>query len=513
MSTVIITLLNGFYASYQVQRQQLISHALNSNLAYATKLAATTNDFLKATQQQLAYSARISQNNIQNISLLNKETERLQLQTDSFNYVVAVDSNGYVLAASTNIQQSINKKLTSIGAVEALKTQKPTISTPYISAENDLLIFISHPMFDPNGRYIGYIGGAIYLKKRSILNTILDTHYYEDGSYIYVVDKSKRIIYHPDKERVGTQINSNTVINRVLEGKIGTTEVINSKNIEMLAGYAPITQSQWGVVVQRPLKITLSTMNSLMIQVIYRSIPLGFITFIAIWLLSRFIAQPLQQLANTAKMMDNPMTITQLKKIDSWYFECTELKQAMLKGVNLLQTQISQLRHAASTDPLTGVYNRRSLDLHLEELEKQGHDFTILAVDIDHFKYVNDTYGHSAGDMALIHLTQKMTELSRKKDIIARTGGEEFLIVLPETPINEAYKIAEHLRIEVSEMKIGVIGSIYISIGIANSTRSSRNIKQALREADTALYQAKKNGRNRCIVYHKSAPCNSIVVH
>lgn len=501
VSAAAITLVNSFYASYQVQQQQLIKHDLERNLAYATKLATTTNDFLISAQQQLAYAAGIIQQGINDDSFLLREADRLRLQTDGFNSVVIADHQGRVLATSPDSLQIIGRKLTSIGAQQALANRTAQISPPYISVKDNLLVFISHPLFDREGHYLGYVGGSIYLKKPSFLNNLLGNHFYKDGSYLYVVDTQKRLIYHPEKQRVGETIEGNPVIEAVLRGNSGSQSVVNSLDAEMLAGYAPIPASGWGIVSQRPLARTLSPMDHLMEQVVYRSLPLGIFTFIAIWLLSRLIAQPLQQLADTARTMDQPGTHSRLLGIRSWYHESSELRQAMLKGVNLMQQRIGHLQHAASTDPLTGVYNRRSLDALMLKLEERHIPFSVLALDIDHFKQVNDHYGHAAGDKALTGLTDLLKQLSRDNDIIARIGGEEFVIVLPNIRQDDALQIAERIRQRVAETRIEPVGHIYISVGISSLSRPTETCKQVLKQADDALYQAKRAGRNRCIVF------------
>ncbi|WP_245583191.1 sensor domain-containing diguanylate cyclase [Oceanospirillum beijerinckii] len=496
-----LTLLNSFYASYQVQKQQLIQHSLDSNYAYATKLASTTNGFLGSAQQQLAYAAAEIQHRVADTGYLLQQADRLRLQTDSFNSVVVADAQGIVLATSPNTLEIMGDQLTSEGAIEALNRREPVISKPYISATNRLLVFISHPLFDRQGRYLGYIGGSLYLKERSILNELLGTHYYKDGSYLYVVDQNKRIIYHPDIARVGDIVEGNQVIERVLAGNEGALKVVNSQQIEMLAGFSPIRIAQWGVVAQRPVEATLASLNGLMAEVFYRSLPMALLTFFGIWFLSRLIARPLKQLADTARTLDHPETPANLAGIRSWYFESSELKQAMRKGVALLQQQIGQLKHAASTDPLTGVFNRRSLDLYLDHFEQQHRMFTVLALDIDHFKQVNDTYGHSVGDKALVALSRKLSETSREQDVVARTGGEEFVLVLPDTSQEQGYEIAERLRLRIAEMAVESVGSIQVSIGIASYSDHSHTTKQVLKQADQALYQAKRQGRNRCEIY------------
>lgn len=497
-----ITLVNGFFANHQVQKDQLLKHSLETNHAYAKKLAAATDNFIEAAHQQLAYTAKLVEKDLNNQGLLASEAERLHQQTASFNSVAIVNNEGIVLAASPNTLGILGGKLLSVGVTETLGAKKPFVSTPFLSSAGNLLVLISYPMLDSLGNYLGYVGGTIYLKEKSILNDLLGRHFHQDGSYIYVVDKNKQIIYHPNPKRVGEYIEINEVINKVTNHISGSAKVANSLNIEMLAGFAPISKANWGVVAQRPVTATLSSLDSLMKRVVYRTLPLAICTFIIIWLLANFISRPLRQLATTAREMDSPSAHSNLTKVESWYFESKELKQAMLKGLGSLNTQISQLKEDAATDPLTGAFNRRSLQLLLEQLEQKNIPFSILAVDIDHFKKVNDTFGHAAGDKALVELTKVMHKISREEDLVARTGGEEFLLILSGATTELALSIAERLRIKVSETQIEPIGSIQVSIGIATRLENSQiSNDRVLEQADQALYQAKESGRNRCEVY------------
>ncbi|NLW05399.1 MAG: diguanylate cyclase [Pseudomonadaceae bacterium] len=496
-----ITLANGFFANYQVQRNQLLKHTLETNHAYTQKLAAATNNFIEAALQQLAYTAKIVEKNLDNQSLLTAEAERLHQQTSSFNSVVIVNKEGIALAASPNTLNILGGKLLAVGALESLEAKKPLVSTPYLSVAGNLLILISYPLFDTSGNYLGYVGGNIYLKKRSILNDLLGKHFHQDGSYIYVVDKNKQIIYHPNPKRVGSYIENNEAVNSVIKNISGSAQVTNSLGVEMLAGFSPITTTNWGVVAQRPVAATLSSLDDLMKRVVYRTLPLALFTFFIIWLLANYISRPLRQLATTAKEMDSPSAHSNLAKVRSWYFESKELKQAMLKGLSLLNIQINQLKEDAATDPLTGAFNRRSLQLLLEQLEQKQISFSVLAVDIDHFKKVNDTFGHAAGDKALIELTKMMRQISREEDLVARTGGEEFLLILPNTTTSSAQAIAERLRKLVAQTQIDPVGSIQVSIGIATLSAKGGSSDEVLNQADEALYQAKNLGRNRCEVF------------
>ncbi|WP_328515303.1 sensor domain-containing diguanylate cyclase [Marinobacterium marinum] len=503
-STAAITLINGLNASYQVQRQLLIDQTLESNQVYASKLATSTENFLRSAQQQFAFGAAELSPLMDNQELLSHTADRLRRQTDSFNSIIIVDHTGHVLATSPETLKILGEQLASPGAQQALELKKPLISAPYISVSNNLLVFISHPIFSPTGEYLGYLGGSLYLKERSILNELLGIHYYEDGSYLYAVDQNRRLLYHPDATRIGQQVDNNPVIEDVISGHEGTQLVKNSAGIDMLAGYAPIKIANWGVVAQRPLEATLAPLDSQMRAVIDHILPLGLITLLLIWWLARLISRPLWQLADNAQNMDEPLTPARIQGIRSWYFESAELKQAMLVGVNLLHTRLGQLKTEAQTDALTGLLNRRGTEMALQLLQRNATPFSILALDIDHFKRVNDTYGHDCGDRVLQSLARLMQTSTRKSDYHCRVGGEEFLILLPETPLYTAREMAERLRLCVAGAQMPEAGHIQISIGIAEWSTPEDDPTDSLKHADQALYQAKRNGRNRCEVYDTS---------
>ena len=500
ISATIVTFLNSFYSSYQVQKQQLQLQTLKSQSAYAAKLGLATDRFLQAAQQQLAYSAKVIAEDFDNVATYQHEVERLRLQTNSFNSTVIVEAKGKVLDVSPASLQLEGQQLQSQGAKEARLVKKPMISEPYISAANNLIIFISHPLFNKDDKYLGYVGGSIYLKEASILHSLLQVHFHEDGSYLYVVDKNRRLLYHPDKSRIGERVYNNNVIEAVLKGEKGTQELTNSQGLTVLAGYAPLAQAPWGIITQRPLAKTLEPLDGLMVSVLYRTIPIGLATFVFILLLARFIAHPLRDLAHTANMLDDPAASSALKNVKSWYFESAELRKAMLKGVAVLHSRIGALHQEARTDPLTGLNNRRSLDTILAKLIDTGTPFAVLALDIDYFKRVNDQYGHDIGDIVLQSLTGIISDVTRSSDFVARTGGEEFIVISPNADANTAYALGERIRLSVAQTEISPIGYINISIGIAGWPLNELSIESILKCADQALYKAKNTGRNRCIL-------------
>jgi len=162
----------------------------------------------------------------------------------------------------------------------------------------------------------------------------------------------------------------------------------------------------------------------------------------------------------------------------------------------------------ALTDSLTSLYNRRYLEVHLEKLlEKNRHDrksLAVLMIDIDNFKSVNDTYGHNVGDEILKIFAQRLKDGLRPTDLVARLGGEEFTVILPDVTKERAHMVAERLRRKIAESPItcstpdGCL-NITTSIGASIIDFQPHTVKEALERADKMLYQAKEQGRNCCV--------------
>ncbi len=162
----------------------------------------------------------------------------------------------------------------------------------------------------------------------------------------------------------------------------------------------------------------------------------------------------------------------------------------------LIKQQRDALTQMALHDQLTGLYNRHYLldiaEKKVSEGRRHNYDVSLLMIDIDHFKQVNDTYGHPAGDSVIKHVANILIE-SRTEDVVARFGGEEFVIVLDHCASDNALIRAEKIREAVANSPINDI-SVTISIGVAHIAQH-KNLDELLKSADLALYQAKENGR------------------
>lgn len=180
------------------------------------------------------------------------------------------------------------------------------------------------------------------------------------------------------------------------------------------------------------------------------------------------------------------------------------LEEAVEKRTHALQVSNNKLKELATRDSLTGILNRGSFFDTAQQLlalsQRQKSKASFVLMDLDHFKVINDTFGHHTGDQVLIHFTQTIRDLLRKSDLVGRVGGEEFAVFLPDTGAEEAYKIADKIRhatshstLQIDDEKI----NFTVSLGIETSTPDDNTIDELFKRADMKLYGAKGKGRDR----------------
>lgn len=236
-------------------------------------------------------------------------------------------------------------------------------------------------------------------------------------------------------------------------------------------------------------------------------------------------ALPLTQLAEGIKHMQENITTTRISIATN--DEMGELASALNNMANEvagsrnqleqyaanLEAQVEErtreLKRLATIDPLTNIYNRRQFLILTERLCSEAKRFnqpvSIIMFDADHFKRINDTYGHAMGDEVLKRIVQGICTQIREVDIFGRFGGEEFVLALPHTPLNSGIQVAERIADAIREIQFGSKGKefqITVSIGITErNSASEETLAQLLRKADKALYKAKELGRNTICSY------------
>lgn len=202
------------------------------------------------------------------------------------------------------------------------------------------------------------------------------------------------------------------------------------------------------------------------------------------------------------------------EELDNLHLNVNFIKSYITEAVPNIEVKLllQALQESAFKDSLTGLYNRKFLDEHLKKLlpqiDRENLKMAFLMLDMDHFKAVNDEYGHDIGDLALKELAKVLTANVRESDIVVRFGGEEFIVILVGiASASEAYKVAEKLRLKVGQNPIKVYENTTIkktiSIGMAIYPDNSKSLENIFKYADIALYEAKRTGRNKVVEFSK----------
>ncbi|WYX11527.1 cache domain-containing protein [Achromobacter xylosoxidans] len=319
--SIFLVLAAGLHASYLVQRDLLLHNALESNRVYAAKLAATTEYFLGDLRRHLAYSADVLADMETHPGLMASETRRQEEQLGHFNSSFVVSAQGEVLAVSTSYPQLRGQHMTSDAAKTALTTRRPFISEPFRASNGRWLILYTHPIFSRDYRYLGYIAGTLYLHEDNVLDRLLGQHFNRDDSLLYVLSRDGTLIYHPDRSRLGQASADKAALAAALRGETGEIRFTDASRNAILAGYAPVPSTGWTIIAQRPVASTLLPLNDLLMATARNTLPLLVMSIVLIWLLSRWIARPLGELAGIAKRMQDPDSAERIRKVRSWYFE------------------------------------------------------------------------------------------------------------------------------------------------------------------------------------------------
>ena len=179
---------------------------------------------------------------------------------------------------------------------------------------------------------------------------------------------------------------------------------------------------------------------------------------------------------------------------------------AMTTQVITLQQEVSRLTELVHTDTLTGLYNYRhltqALDSEMERTRRCGRPTGLIALDLDHFKQVNDTWGHEAGNQVLVHTARLLEQHVRKLDIPCRYGGEEIFIILPSSDLTETLRVAERVRQAIAQSPVTTdTGNITVTASLGVAIYDGARMQSAtdfMKQADSYLYEAKQAGRNCC---------------
>lgn len=493
-----LTSIVSIWSGYKLNKENLGESAKVTNRVYAQKVAETANNYLAEQQKLLTVNAQYISTRMDDQKYLEQHADFIRSQTSAFNSIAIVNRDALVLATSPQSLDLVGVKLTAEATKKAIQEKRPMISQPYESVSGRLILFVTVPIFTKENEYLGLIGGTIYLKEKNVLYELLGVHPYDSQSTVYVVDQNGTVIYDERKKNIARDLPENPIIKQAIQEKrTGTIKGENTNNKMAFAGYAPIENADWMIIAQSPATVVEAPASNMLKKMLLVAFPFLLISLIIVIFLAYRIAKPLQKLAELTESSKSKYEENNFKSVQAWYYEVIQLKDALIQSFSYLHEQVSDLTGKSQKDGLTGLFNRRTLDDRLMEWTKEEKNYALIMFDVDHFKNVNDTYGHDVGDEVLRFIAAVMLQHTRPTDSCYRFGGEEFVILLPNTSRDEAYHIAERLRQHFESTNSPTSQPIYISAGISEYPSDGMVGNDMIKKADELLYEAKRNGRNQ----------------
>ncbi|HEY0924640.1 diguanylate cyclase [Rheinheimera pacifica] len=281
----------------------------------------------------------------------------------------------------------------------------------------------------------------------------------------------------------------------------------------------------WQLILRQPAEQALAPVAKLNRQLMWYGAMTLLLAMILAYRLASHFSRPVEQLASLAQkvaqggenvVFNVSSKLTEIRylssALSSMMIKMAAKRQALLQANITLEQQVAtrtadleranaRLQQLSHKDALTGIYNRRAADERLKAefatAKRSSHSYAVLLMDIDHFKQINDQFGHETGDQVIQQVAKLLDNAIRDSDFVARYGGEEFIAVLPATDLHGAVIIANKLCRDIASLDFATAGRVTISIGVAPSAADDTDADTAVRKADAAMYEAKRAGRNR----------------
>lgn len=492
--SVAVGFANALYAGYQVQKAQAVRNTLESNRAYAQKLSEVITLYMAAAHRQLDASAAAFSGQRPPQEESAAALARLAARIEGASAVLLTNAQGDVTARSA---QSPNALAAIRNLAELRVTEyrmgdwvRPCCQS---NAEPATLTLVN-PLADG-----GALAAVVILERGSQIDRLVGEHPYADGTRVYLVNRDGQALYSHDADTSAVVLPGDTASGAPAMTAPGSAQVADASGHVMLTGYAPLGKGKWAVVVQRPLDHALSPLKALLRESLRLAIPAVLLTLIVVSALAYAIARPLTRLtrALASPVEADPDTATP-DEPRAWYAEADALRQALAARLAQHHHEVDRLNAESMTDPMTGLMNRRAMRLRLDELIAARSAFAVIALDVDHFKQINDTHGHPVGDQVLIALARTLRASVRQQDRPFRVGGEEFVVIVPGATEPVALAAAERIRASVAQtpMPQGV-GQVTVSVGLALWPGDAPSPQAVVKCADQALYASKQGGRNR----------------
>ncbi len=434
----------------------------------------------------------------QAVSRLRDYLSSVKERFTDYQELIVADRTGHPIASSVGRDQASNPRLPA-DWVEQVRTRGAIIGEAYWdSAVAKPVMTLGVPITATDGRFLGALAAKLALT--SVVATLKGFAPEPSGALQLATTKGDLVASSAGVDRTLMR-EKLPGLGKLLANDEGSVEYTNHAGRDVVGALTRIPRLEWTVIAEIPRQEAYAQLSRLgwhtLETVLGLLVGIGALAY----LLSLTIVLPLERLARGAREVATGDLSVVVPVVGGG--EAAYVTEVFNEMVMRLRQGREELEKLSRTDGLTGLPNRRHLMESIEKEIRRGkrnaRPFTLLMIDVDHFKHYNDTFGHLAGDEVLKALAGVLSGAIRTVDYAARFGGEEFTVLLPETPVDGAVEVAERIRTRMAQQLFDGHANVTLSIGIAECPSDGETPEAVIGRADAMLYQAKQRGRNRLI--------------
>lgn len=534
----LLTLLVGlplYLYSSSIHRDQLIADRQEylHSLAMATATVFAENLIERRREIELLAQTTAFRTEPLDSPNINAGLDRLKRSYQYYSWIGLTDTAGRIRAATGGQLLGVEAAARpwfelgchGVHVGDLHEAQLPAGEYP---GQGERFIDFVSPVYDDDGNLRGVLAAhADWQWAGHILRAVVPLNAAEDAIEVFIVSRDEQIIYPEGgmaDARVPARGNDGKQADGFLDWGGGQPYLTAANAVAEPSG----DTLGWRVVVRQPRDVVLAGVDELQRVILLTTLGALAVFLIFAWIGAARVTRPLAQLTDIARRIERGdehvdfavsvhsqelqslsqalggMAQTLMDQKSALLAANHELEERVAERTAELSRLNAELQLLARTDALTGLANRMFSNERLAEefvrFRRTGVAYALMIMDIDYFKKVNDTWGHPAGDTVLRHVASLLRSTLRASDFVGRVGGEEFMVILPATDLEQAARVAEKIRSVVEATPIAPAGTVTLSIGVHVPTRTDVDEEAALHVADRLLYAAKQGGRNRVVV-------------
>lgn len=520
-----------------VYAEQLLNERGHAIHELATAMSAVLAESLNERRREieLLSDTRLFRREPLDDSAFRGSLERLQKSYPQYSWIGVADLDGVVQAATHDLLlgQNVAQRPWFAGGLdgvfigdlhEALLLAK---LLPKKGSGPMRFIDIAVPVSGEDGQLRGVLAAHVHWDwADSVLRVLRPSNAERVGMDILIINGQGDVIYPEDSPlAVPRPSGRPTRPGFFIDNWSGSTAYVTSMvPVREVIETSPLG---WQVVIRQPLDRVMEDVVALRKVVLAFALLAVTILLLLSWVAASRLSQPLERLAMLARRIEEGdegvtlevgagsvelrhlvdalrgMAATLIHRREALEASNRDLEHKVAERTAELARLNDELRDQARRDALTGLPNRLAANERLRDefvrMRRSRKGYAVLVADIDHFKRINDSHGHPAGDAVLRHVAAVLKAALRESDFVARFGGEEFLLLLPATSVDDACRVGEKIRRAVEASPTAAVGVVTMSIGLAMAQPDHEDEDVAVRLADTMLYEAKRAGRNRLV--------------